>query len=534
MTIPAISNFPTKTTIFPRALLLPAVIVVVISMLAFVRGLNNQFIAEDFLFIDQFNGSFGEAWQQMMDSSRLWPVGVAYRWVQFQFFGVNPVGYHLISLLVHCVNALLVYQMIKEMSGRQEIGLATAIIFSLYPRHHQSVSWMAANLVPLSSLLSLICIYAFWRFVRSMRSGWTWYVVSCISLFLALLTLEASIVLLPLMLALDFVLSLNEFNWRKPGQVIGVLFKKAPKYIPIALIFVAFFFLSFGGNRAYKLSGQTLTEEQFQEQGLAAGDTYHFAGIGVDTVKSLVSYVVYSALPLLPLRALDTGIVAAAVTGLICLALLIAFIKGNWVVRFGVLFLVISVLPYPLFATFGNADRYFYMAGIGFAIILAYLIYFVAERAGKLLPVQSKSVSFGLLGVYLFASVFVVQTRLDDWRRAGEIGDNIVQSAQKLFPNPEPGTSMLFVAMPRAEGQAYVFASGLATALELAYSSRAEDVIFYQSFEAGVSNYLASASPVSKTVDKLIVLTYENGQLVDRTNLVSDVEQLMPETWENW
>jgi len=62
---------------------------------------------------------------------------------QLSFFGVNPVGYHLVQVLIHTANALLLFALIKHVSGIYDSVFVAAAIFAVIPLYTDAVNWPA-------------------------------------------------------------------------------------------------------------------------------------------------------------------------------------------------------------------------------------------------------------------------------------------------------------------------------------------------------------------------------------------------------
>src|SRR5690606_18412340 len=53
--------------------------------------------------------------------------------VDYSLWELNPGGYHLTNLLLHGVNAVLVYVLIRQLSGSRFVSLLTAALFAVHP-----------------------------------------------------------------------------------------------------------------------------------------------------------------------------------------------------------------------------------------------------------------------------------------------------------------------------------------------------------------------------------------------------------------
>src|SRR5262245_7605857 len=82
------------------------------------------------------------------------PVSLAAFWVQWKFWAANPLGYHLVNLLVHACNTLILWQLLR----RLQIPGAWfgALVFALHPVTAVSVVWISELKNALSLLFFLL------------------------------------------------------------------------------------------------------------------------------------------------------------------------------------------------------------------------------------------------------------------------------------------------------------------------------------------------------------------------------------------
>lgn len=70
--------------------------------------------------------------------------------VEHTLFGVEPAGYHLVNVLLHFLNASLVFVLVSRLAGSRSVGWATAAFFAVHPVQLESVAWV-------SSVKGLVC-----------------------------------------------------------------------------------------------------------------------------------------------------------------------------------------------------------------------------------------------------------------------------------------------------------------------------------------------------------------------------------------
>ena len=56
-------------------------------------------------------------------------------------FGMNPAAHHLESLLLHAVNAVLLFLVLAALTGRRWPSALAAALFAIHPLHVESVAW---------------------------------------------------------------------------------------------------------------------------------------------------------------------------------------------------------------------------------------------------------------------------------------------------------------------------------------------------------------------------------------------------------
>lgn len=90
-----------------------------------------------------------------------WPLTYTFYWLEYRAFGQNPLGYHLINVILHSLNAWLVFVLARELG----LGWAwfAALLFLLHPLHVQATAWIAQSKTQLSTLFALLTTVLFLR-----------------------------------------------------------------------------------------------------------------------------------------------------------------------------------------------------------------------------------------------------------------------------------------------------------------------------------------------------------------------------------
>ena len=112
-------------------------------------------------------------------------------------FGLSPSGHHLTSLLLHLANTLLLFDVIRRMTGSPWRSLGVAALFALHPLHVESVAWISERKDVLSTFFWLAAIWAHARHVE--RPAPTRYALVALAFGLGLMA-KPMLVSLPLTL----------------------------------------------------------------------------------------------------------------------------------------------------------------------------------------------------------------------------------------------------------------------------------------------------------------------------------------------
>ena len=83
-----------------------------------------------------------------------------------QLFGANPAGPHWVNLGLHTANTLLLFLLLRQMTGAAWRSLLVAAWFGCHPLHLESVAWVAERKDVLSGFFGLLTLLAYVRHCR--------------------------------------------------------------------------------------------------------------------------------------------------------------------------------------------------------------------------------------------------------------------------------------------------------------------------------------------------------------------------------
>ncbi|UCF42637.1 MAG: tetratricopeptide repeat protein [Planctomycetota bacterium] len=119
-----------------------------------------------------------------------------------ELFGLNPLWHHLVNLLFHTANTLLLFWVLARLTGAVGASGFVAAAFALHPLHVESVAWVAERKDVLSALFWMLTIVAYIRYTER-ASIWRFSLV-----FLAF---GVGLTAKPMLVTLPFVLLLLDY-----------------------------------------------------------------------------------------------------------------------------------------------------------------------------------------------------------------------------------------------------------------------------------------------------------------------------------
>jgi Flp pilus assembly protein TadD len=145
--------------------------------------------------------------------------------VDYEMYGLNAGGYHITNLLFHLANTLLLFVVLRRMTGAVWRSAFVAALFALHPLHVEAVAWISQRKDVLSTLFWLLTMWAYWNY--AVRPGAGRY---CLVAVMFVLGMMAK----PMLVTLPFVFLLLDY-WPLGRFRLGQrLPEKQPVFLPAA------------------------------------------------------------------------------------------------------------------------------------------------------------------------------------------------------------------------------------------------------------------------------------------------------------
>lgn len=124
-------------------------------------------------------------WFEPGATPQYYPLVFTLFWVQFKLWGLAPFGYHLVNILLHGFNAILLYRVLQKLDIPSPIWIAA--IFALHPVQVESVAWITELKNVLSTFFYLVSFLLYWQCREGAKAqSRLLYVASLLAFLLAL------------------------------------------------------------------------------------------------------------------------------------------------------------------------------------------------------------------------------------------------------------------------------------------------------------------------------------------------------------
>ncbi len=281
--------------------------------------------------------------------------------VDWQIYGDNAGGHHATNLLLHAATAVLLFLVLRKMTGRfWPSALATAL-FALHPMRVESVAWVTERKDVLSGLFFMLTLAAYVGYARHQRFSLVRYLAVIVLFALGLMS-KPMLVTLPCVLLLLDYWPLRRIDFQ---QDFGILQRLLIEKIPLFVLSAACCAVTVWAQRV----------PDYQKQSLS----WRFGTSVISYVEYLGNFfypvglapLIPRAMPDLPLwQVIGSAVVLLGITAA---ALVWArkrpYLPVGWLWFVGMIFPVVGLVP---FGTQAMADRFTYLPQIGLCIALVW------------------------------------------------------------------------------------------------------------------------------------------------------------------
>lgn len=355
---------------------LAIILIILITALVYANSLRNSFIWDDFLTIvnndsikswHNFPVLFSKSYLISFGEETYRPVETLSNFIDYSIWKLNPFGYHLTNVLLHILNAALIYHLINLIVCNRNLALLTALLFALHPVNTEAVNGISfrEDLLALVFYLSSLILY-----IRSRKP-----VLSLIFFALALFSKEIA-------LTLPGIIILYDYFFVFDGNLAALIKDFRARYLGIKSRYPAFILvlLLYVGVRFFLMNNP-----------VAARLTYPGGNFYTNILTMSRAFVHYIYLAFFPINAhlilhgnsfISNSFFTPKVFFSV-LFLLFCFFAANRIKKtskelsFSIYWFFLTLIPVSNILPLNNflANRFLYIPMVGFCFFLAALLF---------------------------------------------------------------------------------------------------------------------------------------------------------------
>jgi len=157
---------------------LEPLLLLALAVLTYARTLGNGWLWDDdanvteCLPVQAWNG-LATIWLDPHAIQQYYPVLHTVFWIEHKLWGLHPMGYHAVSLLLHALNAFLFWRLLVALRLPDRAAWIAVVLFTVHPVHVESVAWITEmkNTLSLAFALGSAIVWLRWAGLAPTRDG---------------------------------------------------------------------------------------------------------------------------------------------------------------------------------------------------------------------------------------------------------------------------------------------------------------------------------------------------------------------------
>jgi tetratricopeptide (TPR) repeat protein len=323
--------------------------------------------------------------------------------------GDAPFGYHLVNIILHLINVILVFHFIYLLADKKwEIALVTAVLFGVHPMHVESVAWVSERKDVLYALFFMFSLIYYLKYL--LHTQRKYIIVAFVFFVFSLFSKPAAVVLPVILLIIDWYRSRGIFKW-------SVILEKIPFFIAAVLFGLFTLKVQYDRGAVGELDMFSWT------------DKFFFANYGLMEYLGRI-FMPINLATFYPFPPINEPIPTVYhIAPFIVLAVAAFTIwwsrKRGKVLAFGMLFFLINLILVLQWLSVGSAvmaDRYTYIAYIGLFFIIGYAYYSIIQKSKKYqIPAHV------VMAIYILAMAYLGHQQTKTWENSNTLWSRAIE-----------------------------------------------------------------------------------------------------------
>lgn len=397
--------------------------VALVAVAVYANSIVNEFVFDDRLLIEknrviQGEGTAGELLlapyhlgAELSTTALYRPLTLATFALDYRLGGLDPLGYHIVNILLHAAVSLLVLQLGLRIGISLHGAAVGAVLFAVHPVHTEAVANLAGRAELLAALFYLLALVGYIDSADAGRKHRGRIIVAGVGILLALFSKESAVTLVGVAIVWDALLG------RRAGESPGAHWRRRWLVPWVLVAAVAVYFVL----RGIALGGPFVGPEiPYVDNPLVDSPiTERWATAAVVAVRYLGLLLLpirlspdYSFAQILPVGFSSPAALGSFAVGVVLLGAVAWSVRRSPRVAFlgafaGIAFLPVSNFPFAIGTIMG--ERLLYLPSVAFCLLLGHGVGALRARLG------TRSVWVAVVVLALLASARTV-VRNRDWR----------------------------------------------------------------------------------------------------------------------
>jgi tetratricopeptide (TPR) repeat protein len=409
---------------------LSLLLVAAVSSCIYANTLVNEFVYDDAKQIvanrwitdvrylgDILTNDFWGFWPERDSSSYYRPLIHIVNMMVYQVVGLSPWAYHLMNVLLHAANSVLVLLLATRLiessdnAHSRHTPLIAALLFATHPIHSEPVAWACGMPELFFSFFYLLAFYSYAKSTDRESGSLPFLFLSLLGFVLALVSKEPAI-------TLPVILFIYDRSFRRDRLRTTV--RRLSPYLAVVGIYLVVRSVVLGGVAA-SVAGAPLHEW--------IPDVFSLFPRYLEKLFLPIDLNAYHSFS--PASSVfDRSVLVGAVVSLAFAASLLLSLRKSGVIFLSLSFIIIPLLPALFIPGIGGnpfAERYLYLPSLGFVMLLALAISGIMERArhGNLAVLL-----IGILIAGLYSAATIARNRV--WKDDYQLWSDVVRKSPDI------------------------------------------------------------------------------------------------------
>ncbi|GEM_PF-3018754 len=325
------------------------------------------------------------------------PIYIISNYFDYLIWGLHPGGFHLNNLIIHAVNALLVFKIAFRLTKNMGLAWLAGCFFGIHPIQTEVVVWAANRKDTLSLLFGLIAFYIYLLGTKDSRAPFKYWVFSIVCLIIGM-GAKPTIIIIP-----TIILAAEIFFIKSPFKKIWT-FQLIANGLAICFILITFP-LALKGEAVDPALGWTLSKHLSFFSYLYI----YFINLALFPINLSGLYLISSE------RSFDGVTIAILSIGVGGVFYLLKNLKNlssfsiqKKSILWGAIIYLVGLLMYTNIVSrhIYLADRYQYLSFLGFSLSVAGCVYLIKRSRLRM-----------QVGVLLISTwIILTIIRVSDWK----------------------------------------------------------------------------------------------------------------------